>query len=120
MAKRYSDAFNICKNDIGKTVFKKSFKQIYEWWIYRKADSRFLDATGKNLKTDEDYLYCVIACGDQHGVRQENASFIAVEGWKFTENDLKEYLLKTGRNDGLFKLPEIDDNNDKPTTVKAV
>ncbi len=120
MAKRYSDAFNIRKSDIGKTVLRKTCKGICEWWIYRKVESRFIDTTGKKLKTDEEYLYCVIACGDNYGLRQENTDFIAVEGWKFTEDDLKEYLQKTHRTDLLFKLPEDKGPDDKPTTVHEI
>jgi len=118
MAKRYSDAFNIRKTDIGKSVLTKSYKGLYEWWVYRKVESRFVDSTGKNLETNEEYLYCVIACGNNYGKRQENNEFIAVEGWKFTEEDLKEYLSKTHRSNGLFKLPKKegpDDNNDNVT-----
>lgn len=119
MAQRYSDAFNILKADIGKTVFKRTYKDIHEWWIYRKVESRFIDTTGKNLKTNEEYLYCVIACDDNFGLRQENADYIAVEGCKFTESDLREYLQKTHRTDHLLKLPK-DDGPDNPMTVHQV
>ncbi len=115
MAKRYSDAFNIKKSDIGKTVIKKSYQNIYEWWIYRKVESRFVDTTGHNLKTNEEYLYCIIACTDNYGIKQQNTEYFGVEGCKFTEEDLKDYLSKTHRSDGLFKLPKKegpDDNND--------
>ena len=118
---RYSDAFNIRKSDIGKTVIKKIYKDLFEWWIYRKVESRFIDTAGKKLKTGEEYLYCIIACGNDYGIKQQNTDFVAVEGCKFTEEDLKEYLSKTHRTDGLFKLPQKegpDDNN--PVSVHQV
>lgn len=97
MAVRYSDAFNIVKNDIGKSVYRKRYKDLTEWWIYRQKKSRFVDARGKTLKQDETYLYGIIVCGDEC-IRQQNEKFIAIEGVKLTEKDLDEYLSRTGRS----------------------
>lgn len=97
MAIRPSDAFNIVKNDIGKSVIKKRYKDLTEWWIYREKTSRFVDARGKSLKHGETYLYCIIVCADEY-IRQQNAQYIAIEGIKFTEEDLDDYLIKTGRS----------------------
>lgn len=97
---RYSDAFNIRKTDIGKSVIKKTYKELTEWWIYREREGRFVDLTGQKMKTGDRYLYCVIACEGNYGIRQENEEFIAVEGMKFTDDecgdDLTDYLHKTG------------------------
>ena len=97
MAVRESNAFNINKADIGKSVIKKKYKDLTEWWIYRTKKSRFVDARGKGLNTAETYLYCIIVCADEYGIRQQNEKFIAIEGIKFTEEDLDDYLSKTGR-----------------------
>ncbi len=97
MAIRSSDAFNIVKTDIGKSVIKKRFKDIIEWWIFREKTSRFVDARGKELKNGERYLYCVITCADEY-IRQQNENYIAIQGIKFTESDLDDYLRKTGRS----------------------
>ena len=97
MAIRPSDAFNIVKDDIGKSVFRKKYKDLNEWWIYREKTSRFVDARGKELGYGEIYLYFIIVCSDEY-IRQQNEKFIAVEGIKFTEKDLDDYLRKTGRN----------------------
>jgi hypothetical protein len=96
MGVRYSDAFNIVKDDVGKSVYKKHYKDLTEWWIYREKKSRFVDARGKQLKQGETYLYCVIVCENDY-IRQQNEKFIAVEGVKFTEEGLDDYLRKTGR-----------------------
>ena len=101
MATRYSDAFNIKKADVGKSVTLKHYKGMAEWWVYRTKDSRFVDTFGKQLKAGEKYLYCIIACdGAGDGIRQQNESLIAVEGVKFCNGDTKDlddYLNKTGR-----------------------
>jgi hypothetical protein len=97
MAVRYSDAFNIVKSDVGKSVYKKRYKDLTEWWIYREKRSRFVDARGKELKQGEKYLYCIILCADEY-IRQQNEKFIAIEGVKLTEKDLDEYLSRTGRS----------------------
>ena len=97
MAIRSSDAFNIIKTDIGKSVYRKRFKDIIEWWIYREKTSRFVDLRGKELKNGEPYLYCIIACADEY-IRQQNEKYVAIQGIKFTETDLDDYLRKTGRS----------------------
>lgn len=96
MPARYSDAFNIVKEDIGKSVYKKHFKGLTEWWVYRQKESRFVDTRGKTLDEGESYLYCIILCeGDV--IRQQNKKYIAIEGVKLTENELDEYLSRNGR-----------------------
>lgn len=99
MGQRYSDAFNIRKSDIGKSVILKHSKYLAQWWIWRQRNSRFVDLVGKKMKTNDNYLYCIIACDDaDDGIRQENEEFIAIEGIKFTNddkgNDLDDFKRK--------------------------
>lgn len=102
MAVRHGTAYNIVKKDIKTNVILKHYDGVSEWWIYRKKESRFVDATGKNLKQGEKYLYCIILSdSESNGKRQENEDFIAVEGYKITNDeqgkDLTKYLSNTGR-----------------------
>jgi len=102
MGTRNSDAFNIKKADIGKSVFLKHYKEFSEWWVYRTKESRFVDLFGKQLKKGEQYLYCIIICNNEgDGIRQQNEGLIAIEGIKFDNGetkDLDDYLRKTERS----------------------
>ena len=94
---RSSDAFNIRKKDVGNLVTKKRYLDLVEYWIYACKKSRFTDPRGKTLNTGDTYLSCIIVCEENH-IRQENAEFFAINGVKFTEEDMDNYLRKTGRS----------------------
>lgn len=102
MGKRFSDAYNINKQDIGGKVKKQTKNHLCEWWIYKEKESRFVDSVGKNMKMNELYLYCIIVTEEgNEGIRQQNDKFIALAGIKLTDDeegkDLSLYLSRRNK-----------------------
>ena len=98
---RPSNAFVIFKKDLksGKAT-RKHYDNLIEYWIYRQKESDIVDSTGKKVKLEgrnNSYLHCIIVCEGSH-ITKETEKGILINGVRFTEKDMENYLHKTGRS----------------------
>ena len=95
---RYSDDYIIVSKDLDDGFVKRrEFKGLVEYWIYKAKYSNILLATGEQAKLgiNEATLAAIITCKNYHTEKRKNN--ILVAGYKFTSQDLDNYLSQTNR-----------------------
>lgn len=99
MGIRYSKNWILIKKDLVDGFIKKhSYKNVVEYFIYQARKSHIFKLDGKKaiLRNIADAeLSCIIVCDDHYKEEKDNTWII--KGFKFTENDLEDYLIKTNR-----------------------
>lgn len=105
MGVRPSKHWTILKKDIKNgSVKKKPYKDVLEYWIYRKEASKTLiNLAGQPLRTGKMYLHAIIVAPKDHiTLDNKEKDLYEIEGVRFTNDieqgrDLDDYLSKTGR-----------------------
>lgn len=96
---RYSKNYIIIKEDLKDGYVKiHTYKSVIEYWIYQARKSRIFKLDGNpaiSRNIDDAELSCIIVCNNNFKEEKENTWL--VKGFRFTENDLEDYLRKTGR-----------------------
>lgn len=99
MAIRYGKNYIIIKEDLKDGFVKKHiYKNVVEYFCYKSKKSRIFKLDGKPAtlrNIDDAELFCIIVADDHFKEEKENV--YTVKGYRFTENDLTNYLRKTGR-----------------------
>jgi hypothetical protein len=95
--------FIIYKKDlISQIVQKKPYKTNIEFWIYKHRSietSLVLSPTAKKTLEEQSpiYLQSIIVSRDTSEFIKETKDYFLVQGIKFDEKDLDDYLSKTER-----------------------
>lgn len=95
---RYSEGYIIVIKDLEEGFVKKhNYKNLLEYWIYEAKHSNIFLPNGSLAKsiTKEAKLTAIIVCENNKITKKANNFLVA--GYKFTENDLYDYLKKTER-----------------------
>jgi len=99
MGIRYSKDYIIIKKDLDENFVKvHEYKGIVEYWCYKAKKSRIFKLDGSKAKLrniDDASLSAIIVCNDNY--KDEKKNTFLIKGYRFTENDLDNYLRKTGR-----------------------
>lgn len=99
MAIRYSKNWILIKKDLDGGFIKiHTYKNVVEYFIYKEKKSHIfkLDGSKATIRNiDDAELYCIIVCDDHY--KEEKDNTYMVKGFRFTEQDLDDYLKKTGR-----------------------
>lgn len=99
MGIRYSKNYIIIKKDLEEGFVKiLSYKSVVEYWCYKSKKSRIFKLDGKPAilrNIDDAELFCIIVADNYYKEPKENTYLI--KGFRFTENDLEDYLRKTER-----------------------
>lgn len=99
---RPSDSIFIVKQDMEKDLVRKvEINNLIEYWVFQSKDSAMIDQTGAILEgqhTGDRALRCVIVCDNSAThINKEHANHIVVSGVIFSEKDMEDYLMQTGR-----------------------
>jgi len=81
-------------------VKKKSYKDLVEYWCYRAQETELYLPNGQKAKSQDKsniFLYSIVVCEKNHITAKRLKGYF-VNGIRFTEGDLKNYLDKTHRS----------------------
>lgn len=97
-----SNGFIIFGKDLKSgLVKKKEYQGLTEYWIYRGLESKIILPDGSKpepIDRSEIKLHAIIVCEGSHITAKREKGFL-VNGIRFTDKDLKEYLVKTHRSE---------------------
>lgn len=84
--------FLIWKKDLGKKIRRKRCGKIVEYWSYKGKEGNLVMPNGqKYVNEDELHLDAIIACEENHIVKDRKDNFL-VNGVKFYGDDLSKYI----------------------------
>lgn len=97
---RPSNMFVIWKKDLKSGVVKrKRFKKLIEYWYYEGQETSIEDIHGNKMVDNTNMqLKSIVVCDCESHITKEGNNGFTVDGIKFTEKDMDDYLHKTGRS----------------------
>ena len=98
---KYGENYVIIKADLKDGFVKKhEYKGLVEYWTYQAKKSHIfkLDGSKATIRNiDDAQLYCIIVCEQNH-ITVEKEESLLIKGYRFTDENLHDYLRKTGRS----------------------